>query len=134
MTPKELLARAVEFDAGPPLIINGHFIDPDLPEPDETKGRHIRIVQRYNALTGSVKWAIHDTFFDLNKTGNWEYAQRGSRTTEPFLQRCRYDSVEEAFEHYEKWKAAMVAWARKKLAKAKPGLRVILKQPRRLKF
>lgn len=81
-----------------------------------------------------MKWAIHDGAFDLNKTGNWEYATSGSRTTEPYLKRCRYDSVQEAFDHYNRWKAAVVVWARKKLARAKPGERVILNQPRRLRF
>ncbi len=131
MTNTQLLERAVEFDAGPPVIVNGHFIDPDQPEPRDTLGLHIRIVQRLNAQTGLVKWAIHDGLYDLNRTGNWEYA---SRSNKAYLGRCRYGSVQEAFEHFGKWKAATVAWARKKLARAKPGERVILNQPRRLKL
>ena len=130
MTNEELLACAVEFDAGPPPILNGQLFNPEWADAERYR---VRIVQRFNAQTKLYKWAIHDGFHDLTKAGSWEYARSGSTTRADYLKRCRYETVHEAFDHYLRWKAAVLAWAQKKLAKAKPGERVILNPPR-LKF
>lgn len=131
MTDKELLERATEFDAGPPAIINGQLWRDDFAD---SHHHYVRVVQRLNAHTGKKKWAIHDGFRDLNRHGHWETALRGSRTNEPYLKRCRFDTAQEALEFWFRYRAAVVAWATKKLAKAKEGERVILNPPQKLKF
>lgn len=131
MTDRELLERAVEFDGGPPALINGQLWRSDFAD---SRHHYVRIVQRLNASTGATKWAIHDGHQDLNRYGHWEVAPRGSRTTEPYLKRCRFDTAGEAFDVWLRYRAAVVAWAEKKIARAKGDERVVLNPPRNLKF
>ncbi len=131
MTADELLARAIEFDAGPPPVISGQLWRDDW---DDAERHNVHIAKRLNARTGAVKWAIHSHGEDLNRYGHWEYAPRGSRTNEAYLKRCRFDSVQEAFDVWTRWHAAVTAWAKKKIAAHKGDGRLILNPPRRLKF
>lgn len=59
------------------------------------------VVERRGGTDG-VKWAINSGGrCVLNKQGHWEYEPFPSNRDEEFLSRCRYDSLEEA------WQAAM---------------------------
>lgn len=40
----------------------------------------------------------------MTKDGKWEWEPMGSRRDDAFIERCRFDSVEEALETYLKWK------------------------------
>lgn len=55
-------------------------------------------------LTGPSKFAIRSAGRScLNKLGEWEYEPFPSNRTDDFLERCRYDSLEEAVETYNKF-------------------------------
>ena len=53
-------------------------------------------------VTGPDKYAIRRGRSCLNKLGEWEYEPFPSNRTEEFFERCRYSSLEEALEYYNK--------------------------------
>jgi hypothetical protein len=105
MTDKELLSRALTFDAGPVVVLNGKLITEEVVKayPDDFLfgGRNnIRVCYR-----GSDRWAIYNGTCCLSKaTDDWEYEPMNSNMTEEYLKACRFDSLEEAFEFLEKWR------------------------------
>jgi hypothetical protein len=67
-----------------------------------------RCVQRkgLNALRPPVLWAVRSTFGVLSREGEFEYEPLPSSRSEDFLQRCRFDSAQEAFEAWQRYKQA----------------------------
>jgi hypothetical protein len=128
MQDAELLARATAFDAGPVPIVNGKLFDPGWVDATHY---HAKIEQRRNAQTGDVKWAIVGFGSCLSKTGKWEYEGLSSGRTKPFLERCRYNSIQEAFDHWFRYHKAVTAWAQKRLAKDPTE---VLSLPQRFRF
>ncbi len=51
-----------------------------------------KVVQK----AGPSKWAVRRTGDVLNKTGGWEWEPSPSSRDETFLERCRFDSAEDA--------------------------------------
>ncbi len=97
MKVEELLARAIEFDAGPPPHLNGFLV-----EATDTwvKSRHhVSISKR-----GETAWAIVDGQYCLSKEGEWEYESLPSNRQEEFIARTRFPTVQAAFEFWNQWR------------------------------
>jgi hypothetical protein len=54
----------------------------------------IRTEQR----TGPAKWKVLNGGYCLTKTGDWEWEPLPSSRTDEFIQRCRFDSAQEAID------------------------------------
>lgn len=55
-------------------------------------------------LRSANKWAVVDGQMVLNHNGEMEYEPLPSSRTEDFIRRTRFDSPEEAYEAYKKYK------------------------------
>jgi len=56
-----------------------------------------------NRGKGIEHWAIIKDSWCFTKNGKWEWEPSPSQRDDDFINRCRYDSVEEALETYLKW-------------------------------
>lgn len=111
MTNEELLARAIEFDAGNPAELNGMIVEDD----DDIKSHYRVFISLRDNTDGKKKWAIHEGgSFVLSKRGDWVYEPMPSSRTKSFLKRTRFDSIEEAFAALDAYKKRR----RKQLRKA----------------
>lgn len=92
--PMEVLVRG--------LTVNEYQLSEDSPRIGGITLR--RMPQR----DGTIKWAIYDGgFWVLSKEYEdgdpWEYEPIPSSRNDEYLARCRYDSIEEALWHWQKW-------------------------------
>lgn len=107
MTKNELLAKAIEFDAGMVVHLNGYICGQD----DGMIYHHYTISLRTNE-ENQQKWAICDGRLCLSKSKQeFVYETFPSSRTEDFINDTRFDSVEEAFEFLEEWKKKELVWA-----------------------
>jgi hypothetical protein len=97
MTDQELLARAIKFDAGPPVHINGWIVD--VNDPADDIDHH-----RYTIEWRGRSWAICNGSMALNKDGEWEYESMPTHRTENFLTRTRWSTAQEAFAFLDAWR------------------------------
>lgn len=86
-----LLAKASTFDV--------------LHDPRSRGLREVR-VERCGQRDGSTLWAVRSLGSCLAKDGEWEYESLPSNRTDEFYERCRYATMELAFEAAEKKIAA----------------------------
>lgn len=70
-----------------------------------------RCVQRKdpNSLRPPVLWAVRSTFGVLSREGEFEYEPLPSSRSEDFLQRCRFDSAQEAFDAWQRYNQAQTS-------------------------
>lgn len=54
-----------------------------------------------------IRWAIRDAGYCMAKDGRWEYEPLPSSRTDAFLKRCRYNSVKDALEVWDRFKPKM---------------------------
>lgn len=57
-------------------------------------------LRRMPQRKGADKWAIYNRGAVLSKDGDWEYEPTPSSRTDEYLQRCRFDSMQEALAFY----------------------------------
>lgn len=112
----ELLKMACEFNLGPEPIVNGtlqagrRYLD---------EGYHNVYVKNMGNINRDQpdRWAILCSGRScLNKEGLWQYQGLPSSRKDEFYDHCRYDSVHEAIEYYQKWKDSIEKWAKETLA------------------
>lgn len=51
---------------------------------------------RADQRTGPAKWKVFKEGYCLAKSGDWEYEPMPSSRTDDFIERCRFDSAQEA--------------------------------------
>lgn len=51
---------------------------------------------RTDQRTGPAKWKVYKEGYCLAKSGDWEYEPMPSSRTDDFIERCRFDSAQEA--------------------------------------
>jgi hypothetical protein len=95
-----LQARLASLDVG--LTVNEYQLSEDNPRVGGIVLR--RMLQR----DGSIKWAIYDgsnvvLSREYEDGDPWEYEPLPSSRDEAYLKRCRYDSIEEALQHWQVW-------------------------------
>jgi len=107
MTDEELLAKAVAFDVGPELFINGYFITEENGKYYWTDDKKHEVEYRHHIqvkFTGS-KWVIfRDPTHLMAKTGVWAYARLPSEQEDDFLLLTRFDTAREAINFFKKWR------------------------------
>lgn len=123
VTDAELLEMACEFNVGPEPIVSGRLSDP---WPFDDKPTMVTVKNMGNPDGGPDRWAILRHNFCLNKNGLWQYQPMNSSKTDHFYSHCRYESAQEAILYFRRWKAAIVAWGQKKVARAKSDEIVVL--------
>jgi len=102
MTDEELLKRAIEFDAGPPVVFNG-FLVPDEVNPSTLSplSDHIRVVKRRDNPPG---WAILLRSYCLSKWEEWVIEPQPTNRAEQFREATRWPTPQAAFEFLERWR------------------------------
>lgn len=104
MTPEELAGLALEFDGGPYVTHNGRFVEKYL-----GVDYHYKICLKVRTVGDKLKrfWAVKNgTRECLNKNGVWEFEPRPSERSDEFIERTRFDCLDQAFAALESWKQA----------------------------
>jgi hypothetical protein len=102
---------AAAYDCGPMPIVNGKLWSEKWR--DAYHHNNVRVEAVFNASTGIIRWAIREGPYALTKGGIWTQERRRGH----MLNRIRYDTAKEAIAHYFQWKAKIIKWAQRKLAK-----------------
>jgi hypothetical protein len=103
MTDKELLSLATEFDGGMQPIVNGHYVTPEHIACWSDNFLYHDFIHLTVNEEGLRRWKVRRGGQVLNKKGYLEYEGMPSGRTDKFLERTRFNTVEEAFEALRKF-------------------------------
>lgn len=97
MNPKHLLAKAIAFDGGPPVMVNGHIWDPSWRDADRY---NFKIEKR-----DTNAWAVIDLGYVLTKDLEWIYEPMPSARDEAFYRVARFSSPIAAMKALDQWRS-----------------------------
>jgi hypothetical protein len=61
-------------------------------------------LQLAHGRNGIIRWKITDSTWTLNHKGQWEYEPNPSSRTDAYFRRCRFNSIDEALEIWNRYK------------------------------
>ncbi len=91
-----ILKNVLEIDLGPMPVYWGKLYYEGAKDWD-----HVTLTRR---MRDGSSWAIENHSCCLNKDGEFEYESLPSNRPDDFLVRCRYASLEEAYEFFQRWR------------------------------